>query len=134
MMKYREIGEKFSTSKGTFEVVEGHCADGCVFWTGKSDFICNCRINGFARAIFGECGRWKRKDGKNVCFLLKTEESVDEGGKCAYGVVSLGDDDKLASEVFFRGVKVVPPEGFLIGNVIETDSGISVEFVKEGMQ
>lgn len=131
MKKYRKIGERFSTSKGTFEVVEGHCTDGCVFWTGKNNPLSCCRINGFARMIFGECGRMRRKDGKNVCFLLKTEESVDEGGKCAYGVVSPGDDDKLASEAFFKGVKIVSPEGFLIGNVAETERGISVEFVKD---
>lgn len=55
MMKYRKIGERFSTSKGTFEVVEGHCSDGCVFWTGKNNPLSNCRINAFARQIFGEC-------------------------------------------------------------------------------
>lgn len=125
MKKYRKIGERFSTSKGTFEVVEGHCSDGCVFWTGKNNPLSNCHINAFARQIFGECGHLRRRDGKHVCFLLKTEES--------HGVVSPDDDDKLASEVFFKGVKVVPPEGFLIGNVTETENGISVEYVKEVM-
>lgn len=68
MAKSRKIGEKFSTSKGTFEVKEGHCQDGCVFWTGSLDFLHKCRINNFARDIFGECNCLKRKDGKRAYF------------------------------------------------------------------
>lgn len=46
------------------------------------------------------------------------------------------DDDKLASEGLYRGVKIFPPVGFLIGKATYVDDttgineGIIVEFVK----
>lgn len=42
----------------------------------------------------------------------------------------LDDDDKLASEVRTKGVKIVPPIGYLIGKITHTDNGMLVEFVK----
>lgn len=43
----------------------------------------------------------------------------------------LDDDDKLASEVLFKRVKIFPPIGFLIGKITEVDNGMLVEFVKK---
>lgn len=38
--------------------------------------------------------------------------------------------DKLASEVRFNGKKILPPEGYLIGQITDIENGILVEFVK----
>ncbi len=38
--------------------------------------------------------------------------------------------DKLASEVRFNGKKILPPEGYLIGQITDTNTGMLVEFVK----
>ena len=46
------------------------------------------------------------------------------------------DDDKLASEVRYKGVKIIPPVGFLVGKITSVDNttgineGMIVEFVK----
>lgn len=38
--------------------------------------------------------------------------------------------DKLATEVSFNGKKILPPEGYLIGQITDTNNGMLVEFVK----
>lgn len=38
--------------------------------------------------------------------------------------------DKLASEVSFNGKKILPPKGYLIGQITYTNNGMLVEFVK----
>lgn len=38
--------------------------------------------------------------------------------------------DKLASEVSFNSKKILPPEGYLIGQITDTNNGMLVEFVK----
>lgn len=46
------------------------------------------------------------------------------------------DDDELASKVRYKGVKIIPPVGFLVGKITSVDDttgineGIIVEFVK----
>lgn len=44
--------------------------------------------------------------------------------------IALDQYDKLASEVSFNGKKILPPEGYLIGQITDTNNGMLVEFVK----
>jgi hypothetical protein len=44
--------------------------------------------------------------------------------------IALDQYDKLASEVSFNGKKILPPEGYLIGQIADTNNGMLVEFVK----
>lgn len=50
-----------------------------------------------------------------------------------YPEVQLAPDqyDKLATEVTFNGKKILPPEGYLIGQITGTNNGMLVEFVKK---
>ena len=41
------------------------------------------------------------------------------------------DDDKLATEVTWDGIKMLPPDGYLIGKITEVDNGLLVEFAKK---
>ena len=49
-----------------------------------------------------------------------------------YPEVQLAPDqyNKLATEVSFNGKKILPPEGYLIGKITDTNNGMLVEFVK----
>lgn len=44
--------------------------------------------------------------------------------------LALDQYDKLATEVTFNGKKILPPEGYLIGQITDTNNGMLVEFVK----
>lgn len=41
------------------------------------------------------------------------------------------DDDKLATQVGYKGTEIFPPEGYLIGNITDVDNGMLVELVKK---
>lgn len=42
------------------------------------------------------------------------------------------DEDKFATEVMFNGdCKIIPPKNYLIGNIVSTDRGMIVEFIKK---
>lgn len=69
----RKIGERFSSEKGTFEVREGKCVDGCFLWTGKYNLLDLCRGNAFDHQFCGNCSKVFRKDKKSVIFV-KVEE------------------------------------------------------------
>ena len=43
----------------------------------------------------------------------------------------LDDDDKLATEVTIMGKKILPPDGYLVGKITQTDNGMLVEYVVE---
>ena len=44
------------------------------------------------------------------------------------------DDDKLATEATWDGIKMLPPDGYLIGKITEVDNGLLVEFAKKQPQ
>ena len=43
----------------------------------------------------------------------------------------LDDDDKLATEATIMGKKILPPDGYLVGKITETDNGMLVEYVEK---
>lgn len=43
----------------------------------------------------------------------------------------LYDDDKLATEVTIMGKKILPPDGYLVGKITQTDNGMLVEYVEK---
>ena len=43
----------------------------------------------------------------------------------------LDDDDKLATEATIMGKKILPPDGYLVGKIRQTDNGMLVEYVKK---
>ena len=43
----------------------------------------------------------------------------------------LDDDDKLATEVTIMGKRILPPDGFLVGKITQTDNGMLVEYVNK---
>lgn len=43
----------------------------------------------------------------------------------------LDDDDKLATEVTIMGKRILPPDGYLVGKITETDNGMLVEYVEK---
>lgn len=45
--------------------------------------------------------------------------------------MSLDDDDKLATEATIMGKKILPPDGYLVGKITQTDNGMLVEYVEK---
>lgn len=43
----------------------------------------------------------------------------------------LDDDDKLATEVTIMGKRILPPDGYLVGKITQTDNGMLVEYVNK---
>ena len=43
----------------------------------------------------------------------------------------LDDDDKLATEATIMGKKILPPDGYLVGKITQTDNGMLVEYVEK---
>lgn len=43
----------------------------------------------------------------------------------------LDDDDKLATEATIMGKRILPPDGYLVGKITQTDNGMLVEYVVE---
>lgn len=43
----------------------------------------------------------------------------------------LDDDDKLATEATIMGKKILPPDGYLVGKITQTDNGMLVEYVNK---
>lgn len=43
----------------------------------------------------------------------------------------LDDDDKLATEVTIMDKKILPPDGYLVGKITQTDNGMLVEYVEK---
>lgn len=43
----------------------------------------------------------------------------------------LDDDDKLATEVTIMDKKILPPDGYLVGKITQTDNGMLVEYVNK---
>ena len=41
------------------------------------------------------------------------------------------DDDKLATEATIMGKKILPPDGYLVGKITQTDNGMLVEYVEK---
>ena len=45
--------------------------------------------------------------------------------------MSLDDDDKLATEATIMGKRILPPDGYLVGKITQTDNGMLVEYVEK---
>ena len=43
----------------------------------------------------------------------------------------LDDDDKLATEATIMGKRILPPDGYLVGKITQTDNGMLVEYVEK---
>ena len=43
----------------------------------------------------------------------------------------LDDDDKLATEATIMGKTILPPDGYLVGKITQTDNGMLVEYVEK---
>ena len=43
-------------------------------------------------------------------------------------------DDKLATEATIMGKKILPPDGYLVGKITQTDNGMLVEYVEKKPQ
>ena len=56
---------------------------------------------------------------------IKSEREYDELR------MPLDDDDKLATEATIMGKKILPPDGYLVGKITQTDNGMLVEYVEK---
>jgi len=75
--KCRKIGTKFTTSVGTFEVVEAtDKCEGCFMHRDTPDKLNQCKHNAFSRQLAGACKAQARKDGKYVIFK-KIEKDME---------------------------------------------------------
>ena len=45
--------------------------------------------------------------------------------------MTLDDDDKLATEATIMGKRILPPDGYLVGKITQTDNGMLVEYVEK---
>ena len=45
--------------------------------------------------------------------------------------IPLDDDDKLATEATIMGKTILPPDGYLVGKITQTDNGMLVEYVEK---
>lgn len=70
VQKSRKIGSKFTTSVGTFQVVEAtNKCEGCFMCRNNMDSFNRCRHNKFSKLLAGACKGPARKDGKYVIFI-----------------------------------------------------------------
>ena len=61
----------------------------------------------------------------NVLEEIKSKREYDELR------MPLDDDDKLATEATIMGKKILPPDGYLVGKITQTDNGMLVEYVEK---
>lgn len=70
VQKSRKIGSKFTTSVGTFQVVEAHnMCNGCFLYRDTKDPLNRCKHTQLSRKLTGPCKAPARKDGKYVIFI-----------------------------------------------------------------
>ena len=76
---------------------------------------------------------WFANDSINFFKNKKIENLEETQSKREYDELRmpLDDDDKLATEATIMGKKILPPDGYLVGKITQTDNGILVEYVKK---
>ena len=77
---------------------------------------------------------WYANDSINNFFKNKKNEILEETqSKREYNELRmpLDDDDKLATEVTIMGKRILPPDGYLVGKITQTDNGMLVEYVEK---
>lgn len=69
----------------------------------------------------------------NEEFLRDKEKSEETQSKREYSEIRmpLDDDDKLATEATIMGKRILPPDGYLVGKITQTDNGMLVEYVEK---
>ena len=66
--------------------------------------------------------KWNTIDKKEE---MKSKREYDELR------MPLDDDDKLATEATIMGKRILPPDGYLVGKITQTDNGMLVEYVEK---
>lgn len=62
---------------------------------------------------------------------IDNEEEMKSKRKYDELRMPLDDDDKLATEATIMGKKILPPDGYLVGKITQTDNGMLVEYVEK---
>ena len=76
---------------------------------------------------------WFANDSINFFKIKKIENLEETQSKREYDELRmpLDDDDKLATEATIMGKKILPPDGYLVGKITQTDNGMLVEYVEK---
>lgn len=76
---------------------------------------------------------WFANDSINYFKIKKNENLEETQSKREYDELRmpLDDDDKLATEATIMGKKILPPDGYLVGKITQTDNGMLVEYVEK---
>ena len=79
------------------------------------------------RKEFCECCGSQRCSGQDdeLEYCERFKNIMDNSG------MPLDDDDKLATEATIMGKKILPPDGYLVGKITQTDNGMLVEYVEK---
>ena len=94
------------------------------------------------RKEFCECCGSQRCSGQDdeLVYCERFKNLMDNSGKMEETQskreydelrMPLDDDDKLATEATIMGKKILPPDGYLVGKVTQTDNGMLVEYVEK---
>ena len=84
-------------------------------------------IKDIFRKEFCECCGSQRCSGQDdeLEYCERFKNIMDNSG------MPLDDDDKLATEATIMGKKILPPDGYLVGKITQTDNGMLVEYVEK---
>ncbi len=76
---------------------------------------------------------WYVNDSINFFKIKKNENLEETQSKREYNELRmpLDDDDKLATEATIMGKRILPPDGYLVGKITQTDNGMLVEYVEK---
>ena len=88
------------------------------------------------RKEFCECCGSQRCSGQDdeLVYCERFKKLIEEiKSKRVYDElrIPLDDDDKLATEATIMGKKILPPDGYLVGKITQTDNGMLVEYVEK---
>ena len=118
-------GMKWDEDKGTVKY--------CVYtssecWCDVKDLLKWNAIDLVEKHYQEQCGEMMKEITLKHLYELGMENKKREYDELR---MSLDDDDKLATEATIMGKRILPPDGYLVGKITQTDNGMLVEYVEK---
>ena len=93
-------------------------------------------VDNFRKEFCERCGSQRcsgQDDELEYCERFKNLIKEEMKSKREYDELRmpLDDDDKLAAEATIMGKRILPPDGYLVGKITQTDNGMLVEYVEK---